>query len=104
MKIEIRLGISISMCNCTAVKYGSDSCLVPELRSEMHCGRRMQHFEKTQCFYVVTVIVSCLDPTYERGTDDVWADPSGFIYVDYFLKRNVSPPITLQKTLSLVQH
>ena len=30
-------------------------CLVPELRSEMHRGRRTQVFEKMQCFYAVTV-------------------------------------------------
>ena len=41
------------------------SCLVPELRSETHHGCGMQVFEKTQCFYVVTVncnvfvILSC---------------------------------------------
>jgi len=57
------------------------------------------------------------DPTYERGSDDIWlipslvprlspsvfgeslgtrpADTSGFINVDYFLERNFSPPITL---------
>ena len=32
-------------------------CLVPELWSETHRGRGTQVFEKTQCFYVVTVIV-----------------------------------------------
>ena len=52
--------------------------------------------------YVVTVIVSCLDPTYERGTGDVWGDPSGFINVYYFLKRNFSPPVTLQIENSVV--
>ena len=38
----------------------------------------------------------------ERG----WhlADTSGFINVDYFLERNFSPPITLQKRQSVVQH
>ena len=39
--------------------------------------------------------------------EKVWwhpADSSGFINVDYFLKRNFSPPITLQKTQSVVQH
>ena len=30
-------------------------CLVPELWSETHRRRGMQVFEKTQCFYVVTV-------------------------------------------------
>ena len=30
-------------------------CLVPELQSEMHRRHRTQVFEKTQCFYVVTV-------------------------------------------------
>jgi len=35
----------------------------------------------------------------------VWwhpADTSGFINVDYFLERNFSPPITLQKRQSVV--
>ena len=31
------------------------SCLVPELRSEMRNGCRMQLLEKTQCFYVAKV-------------------------------------------------
>ena len=35
------------------------SCLVPELRSEMHRRRGTQVFEKTQCFCVVTVIMLC---------------------------------------------
>ena len=30
-------------------------CLVPELQSEMHRGCGTQVFEKTQCFYIVTV-------------------------------------------------
>ena len=30
-------------------------CLVPELKSEMRRGCRMQLFEKTQCLYVATV-------------------------------------------------
>ena len=36
-------------------------CFVPELRSEKHCGRGTQLFEKTQCFYVATglCILSC---------------------------------------------
>ena len=37
----------------------------------------------------------------------VWwhpADTSGFINVDYFLERSFSPPITLQKRQSVVQH
>ena len=37
----------------------------------------------------------------------VWwhlADSSGFIKVDYFLERDFSPPITLQKRQSVVQH
>ena len=37
----------------------------------------------------------------------VWwhsADSSGFINVDYFPERNFSPPVTLQKTQSVVQH
>ena len=36
-------------------------CLVPELRSEKHCGHGMQLFEKMQCFYVATClrILSC---------------------------------------------
>ena len=37
----------------------------------------------------------------------VWwhpADTSGFINIDYFLERNISPPITLQKRQSVVQH
>ena len=33
------------------------SCLVPELWSKKHCGRGMQLFEKTQCFYVAKCIV-----------------------------------------------
>jgi len=41
-------------------------CLVPELRSEMHHGRRTQVFEKTQCFYVVTV--NCNVSVYYRVT------------------------------------
>ena len=42
------------------------SCLVPELRSEMHPGQGMQVFEKTQCFYVVTV--NCNVSVYYRVT------------------------------------
>ena len=37
----------------------------------------------------------------------VWwhpADSSGFINIDYFLERNISPPITLQKRQSVVQY
>ena len=50
-------------------------------------------------------LVSSPDPTYERAR--VWwhpADSLGFINVDYFLERNFSPPITLQRTQSAVQH
>jgi len=35
-------------------------CLVPELRSETHRGHGTQVFEKTQCFYIVTVNCKCL--------------------------------------------
>ena len=31
------------------------SCLVPELRSETHRGRRTKVFKKMQCFYIVMV-------------------------------------------------
>ena len=41
-------------------------CLVPELRSETHRGRGTQVFEKTQCFYVVTV--NCNVSVYYRVT------------------------------------
>ena len=37
----------------------------------------------------------------------VWwhpANTSGFIIIDYFLERNISPPITLHKRQSVVQH
>jgi len=37
----------------------------------------------------------------------VWwhpADTSGFINIDYFLERNITPLITLQKRQSVVQH
>ena len=51
-------------------------------------------------------IVSSPDPTYERGSGDIWLIPGfinidyfleGNINIDYFLERNISPPITLQK-------
>ena len=41
-------------------------CLVPELRSETHCRRGTQVFEKVQCLYVVTV--NCNVYIYYRVT------------------------------------
>ena len=56
MKIKIRPGISVSMCNCVAVKrMEAISYLIPKLLSKMYYGCGMQLFEKMQCFYVVTV-------------------------------------------------
>ena len=43
-------------------------CLVPELRSETHRGCGTQVFEKTQCFYVVTV--NCNVSVYYRVTEN----------------------------------
>ena len=40
--------------------------LVPELWSETHHGCGMQVFEKTQCFYIVTV--NCNVSVYYRVT------------------------------------
>ena len=55
MKIKIRPEIGIWMCNCEAVKKTQViGCLVPELWSEMPCGRGKQLFKETQCLYVVT--------------------------------------------------
>ena len=56
MRIELRLEIGISMFNCSpAKKIEAIGCLVPKLWSGAHCRRGTQVFEKTQCFYVVTV-------------------------------------------------
>ena len=47
-------------------------------------------------------VVSCPDPIWQ---DMVWwhlANSLGFINVDYFLMGNLQPPITLQKTQSVV--
>ena len=46
-------------------------------------------------------------PMLHTCEERVWwhlADTLGFINVDYFLERNFSPPITLQKRQSVVQH
>ena len=47
-------------------KMETIGCLVPELRSETHRRRGTQVFEKTQCFYVVTV--NCNVSVYYRVT------------------------------------
>ena len=47
-----------------------------------------------------TSVDSSPDPTYERGYGDIRLIP---LNVDY-LERNISPPITLQKRQSVVQH
>ena len=49
------------------------------------------------------LVSSQTPPTSEK----VWwhpADTSGFINIDYFLERNITLPITLQKIQSVVQH
>ena len=47
---------------------------------------------------VESELVSCSDPTYERrGSGDVHPIPRAF-------QRNFPPPITLQKSQSVVQH
>ena len=61
----------------------------------------------TLCLHTCTLLdVSChysinlsLVPRPHPRRDP--ADPSGFINVDYFLERNFSPPIRLQKTQSV---
>ena len=40
------------------------------------------------------------DPTYGRGSGDIWPIP----WLYYFLERNFSPPITLQKRQSIALH
>ena len=50
---------------------------------------------------------SCLVTTPHLKEERVWwclPDPLGFITINYFLERNFSPPIALQKTQSVVQH
>ena len=49
------------------------------------------------------ILVSSPDPTYKRGSGDIRMIPRAS-NVDYFLERNFSPPITLQKTQSVLQH
>ena len=49
-------------------------------------------------------LVSSPDPTYEREGLVTSGWDSGFINIDYFLERNIPPPITLQKIQSVVQH
>ena len=56
-------------------------------------------------FFYSSLFRSLVPRPYLR--ERVWwhpADFSGFINVDYFLERNFSPPIALQKTQSVVQH
>ena len=55
MKIEIRSEIGISMFS--SEKMEAISCLIPELRNETHRECGMQHFEKTQCFYLLRRIL-----------------------------------------------
>ena len=64
MKIGIRPEIGINVQLCSSEKMAAIGCLVPELWSEMHRGCETQAFEKTQCFYIVTV--NCNVSVYYR--------------------------------------
>ena len=51
IKSEMRPEIDVQLCNNVTTEV--IGCLVPELWSEMHCGRGLQLFEKKQCFMLL---------------------------------------------------
>ena len=56
ISVRVLINASILMFSCVASeKMEIIDCLVPKLWSELHHGRRMQFFKRTQCFYVTTV-------------------------------------------------
>ena len=56
ISVRVLINASILMFSCAASeKMEMIDCLVPKLWSELHRGRRMQFFKRTQCFYVTTV-------------------------------------------------
>ena len=48
-------------------------------------------------------VLLCPDPTYKDGSGDVWPISQVSVMLITFW-REISPPITLQKTQSVVQH
>ena len=67
----------------------------------------INNIKHTQLLDMPSLAEPSLVPRPHPREERVWwryADPSDFINIDYFLERNFPPPITLQKTQSVVQH